>query len=493
MVVDYRQVKSRYEAEGLRVAQTLSLYFRALTDRMLILHRAAGARAVEGNADFLQSKDFHEFLAALEFDTQSTLGFALINLDRGRMIASSRAFPANLDVSDRSYTSAMRRGDQLFFDRVKVQPGLVDAFVIATQMQHDFPGAFVSSLKVDVLTEMLRNVARRPREAASLMTSGGTILLRNVPGDSFQLPPDAPAVQAVGRNSAGTYRATALSDGVDRIYFFQQVDGRNLYANFGIPVRAIWTEWGERLLPVTVLICLMGLLSFLLVRQNERSLVLAEQKRNAEAQRREAEELAELRQNLMAEANHRIKNNLTMVSSLVEVSGTGGRADVELLRARIRSIAHLHDLLHVRGLGDRVPVGDLLGRIVASPALIPPESHIKVDTALDDELTLEARRASWLAMVVTELMINAVKHAFVGVSTPRIEVQCRTLEDRVALMICDNGTGSAPWAGKASGMRLVQGLVRSLEGELSKEDGPGTCWRLIFPLDRGAGDDKVLD
>ena len=98
-----------------------------------------------------------------------------------------------------------------------------------------------------------------------------------------------------------------------------------------------------------------------------------------------------------------------------------------------------------------------------------------------------------LGLLVTELVINACKHAFRGRDQGVITVRLDALEDgRQRLTVADDGiglpAGFEPGASTGVGVRLLQCFVQQLEGTLAREGPPGTRFVVTFP---GAADARA--
>ena len=115
-------------------------------------------------------------------------------------------------------------------------------------------------------------------------------------------------------------------------------------------------------------------------------------------------------------------------------------------------------------------LGELCGALQAAHAKRPVEI-----VAESDPLTLDAGRATSLALVAGEAAINALKHAFPENRIGRIVVRCRRLDARrCRLEVADDGVGRAVQPRKGSlGMKLMRALARTLGGELQMSDEDG--------------------
>ncbi|HUI07487.1 MAG TPA: GAF domain-containing protein [Verrucomicrobiae bacterium] len=193
----------------------------------------------------------------------------------------------------------------------------------------------------------------------------------------------------------------------------------------------------------------------------------------------------ELLQLLVEEAHHRIKNNLQMVSGLLqlEVDTTQGGRRTELLQTvigRIHAIAQVHNLLSEE-MPEKVDVHTLMATIVntvvnsATPSAGPP-----VVTTEVEHLWLGADQAVPLALIVNELVSNSLLHGRSPAGQPlRAHVQCRAQDGHVHLAVSDNGGGwgreeNGPRQG-GQGINIVTQLAQvNLRGEFrieSRSDG----------------------
>ena len=192
---------------------------------------------------------------------------------------------------------------------------------------------------------------------------------------------------------------------------------------------------------------------------------------------------------MLRELNHRINNNLQMIQSLIRLQKTREAGpDLDEISARILAIARIHDLLYQSGSSFHVDLAALLQSVASNSALVPPERGIVVDCDLE-RVEADARVATPLALCVTELVTNAVKHAF-GPEGGTIAIGLRAIDGGAAaeVTVSDDGRGLPQASGRSSGGRLIAALVVQIGGSLEmtalREDAgrPGTRARIVFPL-----------
>lgn len=194
-----------------------------------------------------------------------------------------------------------------------------------------------------------------------------------------------------------------------------------------------------------------------------------------------------LKDKLIREIHHRVKNNLALVAALLSITSSRAvpeaRADLEDAAARVGSIADLYELLiHSESLS-RVAVDDYLERLVASTRVTLGEESGIVIRLEAFPLQLPQKRAVCLGLVVSELVTNAIKYAY---PDHRGEVRVKLVEDveDCVLRVEDDGVGipgSAPESG--TGLSIVTSLVSDLGGSLRFETDQGFACVVTFPLE----------
>ncbi|MCB8819468.1 sensor histidine kinase [Microvirga rosea] len=217
---------------------------------------------------------------------------------------------------------------------------------------------------------------------------------------------------------------------------------------------------------------------------------------NAELERRVRERTAELeraleeKNELFREVHHRVRNNLQVISSLVRLKlRQCGSEDIRQTYAdilgRIDAIALVHDALYASDELSRMPIRRYLGTLCENLLQLRPERNrvtIEVD-AQDGEIGLD--QAVTVGLITTELVTNALKHAFPQGRTGRITVQYGNQDGDCTLAVSDDGIGiTSPNADphSRSGLRLVSSLALQLGATITEETAEGTRFVLRFPL-----------
>jgi two-component sensor histidine kinase len=204
-----------------------------------------------------------------------------------------------------------------------------------------------------------------------------------------------------------------------------------------------------------------------------------------------AKERAEM---LLAEVNHRVANSLAMISSLATlqsnvVKDEAAKAALTEMRARILAIAGIHRRLYtssdVRSVDLDAYLKNLASDLLAAVGEGKRTHGLTVQA--DERVVTSTDRAISIAMVVTELVTNALKYAYPEDQTGDIRIiLIKGESNRAAILVEDDGVGwdgSGPIKGTGLGSRIIQAMTKSLHADLSyRTDGRGTRVTLSFPL-----------
>ncbi|MFQ5399683.1 MAG: sensor histidine kinase [Anaerolineae bacterium] len=175
---------------------------------------------------------------------------------------------------------------------------------------------------------------------------------------------------------------------------------------------------------------------------------------------------------VVREMHHRIKNNLQTVAMLMQLQiPDADRLDtrqvLETNIHRIRSIASVHEVLSERGFR-LVDVKDVVERITQTTAetMTAPGQEVAIHV-YGETLTLPSRAATALALVVNELVQNALQHAFTGRERGRVDISMGRSPDELIVVVRDDGRGWPDEAQHGLGLEIVETLVNDdLRGRL---------------------------
>ena len=197
-----------------------------------------------------------------------------------------------------------------------------------------------------------------------------------------------------------------------------------------------------------------------------------------EARRLEAEQAQALdhAQHLLKELGHRVMNSFAAISAILSMEARAtpreGRPALERVQGRVQALAALYRRLDGASQADRVEMSDYLGGLVASfrdSLAAPAPVTVTADLA---PITLPTQMAVPLALVVNELLTNAVKHAFADGRSGAVRVALSVAEGQCRVSVADDGHGVIEGQeGAGVGRILIQAFVGELGGEISTRTG----------------------
>jgi chemotaxis protein methyltransferase CheR len=191
-------------------------------------------------------------------------------------------------------------------------------------------------------------------------------------------------------------------------------------------------------------------------------------------------DLLDQKQVLLQEMQHRVANSLQIIASILMLKARGvtseeTRFHLKDAHQRVISVAEVQSHLHASGGVDQIEVGPYLQKLCGSlAASMIGEGQPIVLTVEADHGLIGSDKAVSIGLIVTELVINAVKYAFpTSRQDARITVSFTTVADGWILTVGDNGVGKAnlapPPVAKHGGLGtvIVDALVKQLEGKMT--------------------------
>jgi two-component sensor histidine kinase len=194
---------------------------------------------------------------------------------------------------------------------------------------------------------------------------------------------------------------------------------------------------------------------------------------------------------LLKEISHRVKNSLQIVSAMLNLqANTVGddilRAHLAEASGRVSAIGRAYERLSYDADVENINLGPYLKEVCAD--VISGHSPCTLDFEAVEEIQLDADRAISLALLVNELVTNAIKHGLAGRSDGHIWVRLAlSKENTVVISVRDNGVGLPAdfdlGKRRGLGMRIVGALSKQLHAAISHRcDADGTEFVLTVPL-----------
>lgn len=192
---------------------------------------------------------------------------------------------------------------------------------------------------------------------------------------------------------------------------------------------------------------------------------------------------------LLREVHHRVKNNLQLISSLLKLQSRYckdpyAKGMFEQSQSRVASIAAVHDRIYFGADLAHIPFDKYLGTLTAQ---WPRRPNLRI-TIESEPISLPVDLAIPCGLIVNELVLNALQHAFPEGQGGTIRVEAQQERRTVSIRIADDGVGLGPdiVVGKTGtfGLELVSILLRQLRGvvEIARPPGQGTSFTVRFEL-----------
>lgn len=202
---------------------------------------------------------------------------------------------------------------------------------------------------------------------------------------------------------------------------------------------------------------------------------------------------------LLREIHHRVKNNLQVISSLLnlQAASLSDPQALEMLKEsqnRVRSMALVHDQLHrspdLSRIGFREYVKNLCASLFSSYGIDSARIALRVDV---EDIALPIDAAIPCGLIVHELVSNSLKHAFPGERRGEIFIRLKSQPPGgTVLTVADNGIGLPESIDVATanslGLRLVRILAGQIEAPVRHRSGGGTAFEIELP-ERGGEED----
>lgn len=191
---------------------------------------------------------------------------------------------------------------------------------------------------------------------------------------------------------------------------------------------------------------------------------------------------------LLKELNHRVKNNLQMITSLLSLQGNQlvGHPAADAINAgksRVEALSLIHQKLYQDDVHTTINIQEYLDQLVSNlfysfgdpfkPNLEIAIIEMDIDTAIP------------VSLIVNELVTNALKYAYEGIKQPDMRIDLNKPNGQYLLEVSDNGMGldKDKDISNSFGLKLVRSLVSQLEGTLEMKDNPqgGITWLITLP------------
>ena len=193
---------------------------------------------------------------------------------------------------------------------------------------------------------------------------------------------------------------------------------------------------------------------------------------------------------LLREIHHRVKNNLQVISSLLNMQARNFNDDAIKnafldSQTRVRSMSIAHEKLYGSTNLSSIEIADYIKTLQNHMLQMYRDYETEIEFKNDlDNIYLDIETTVPLGLILSELITNSLKHAFRGRKKGGISIKFKYIDNKYVLEVSDDGVGMSKSDKKDSsgsiGLMVVEMLTRQLNGVLEMNGSDGTSFKLTF-------------
>lgn len=353
-----------------------------------------------------------------------------------------------------------------------------------------------AAVELPDLDSLYETIRPKPTGAITLIRTDGIVLCR-APFETAYNGKDISGEAAWLRHSEGLETSVSAIDGKRRLVSFRSIPGMPLVVSVSMEEASILGDWRRSMLEriaimaaVTAIALVLGFRFIgnwkMLAASNRHVRSLNEElERKMDVINRQLEE----KEVLIKETNHRVKNHMTQLISIIDLSAPPGSGEAfEAIKARISGYCVLYDKLSYQSdpSGQIEVAGytrDLVARLIEVSSGQRPVVHcVKAEEGL-----APAKTCSALGLILSELVMNSIKHSRCGDEVLSIDIEVGLNGDgRMRLAYSDNGEGFDFEAVRADpenehiGMILIETMLSQYRGTISYSRDRGSRFEITM-------------
>lgn len=248
--------------------------------------------------------------------------------------------------------------------------------------------------------------------------------------------------------------------------------------------QAIYLRWG-----IFSMGGLLAVLILVLINNEYKRRLIAEQKNLISSQYVDLEAALRAQSLLLSEINHRVKNNLQLVVSLLTIRGQKAseptvQFHLDDLSKKVQSIALIHEQLYRSGEFETINLKNYFSELTTHFSTIQDRDYPISFQVEAGQLELNLETVLPLGIICTELISNSIKYAPVKGKELIIQVRIEKQEDQYSFIYQDNGPGYPKGkllnSSKGMGSMLIYSMVRQLKGDSKSGNDNGATFTLFF-------------
>ncbi len=386
-----------------------------------------------------------------------------------------------VDITDRDYFTAIRDGQTEYVSSLlisRINGEQIFVFSRRIVRQGYFMGAIMVSVPADITRPIWETVDLGGNYAVSFVRDDGMLVARYpLPDTTLDMSGYVLFTKYLKEAPSGTYFAEASPmDGVRRVVAYRRVEGTPFVAMAA-------ADYDFLIKPFRQTLLMLGVVAVMII--GAATVVGWWIRQLLGAQERQSTQLAkalETNEMLLREIHHRVKNNLQSVISLVRLQMRGSEG-FDALNSRIKSMIAVHEQIYKHDEYAEIDAAELIRAVVCS-AITAHDARLNVEFDLQSQ-PVSAEKATALALLVNEVVTNAIKYAYPDGNEGGLWIALIAQEKlgKSLLTIRDEGVGyDISSATSGTGTRLVDGSVRQLDGTYEFQSQAGTQFSATLTL-----------
>lgn len=192
---------------------------------------------------------------------------------------------------------------------------------------------------------------------------------------------------------------------------------------------------------------------------------------------------------LLKELHHRVKNNLQVIYSLINLQKRRLvtpelNQSLSMVQNRIKTMSLVHQNLHENESFKEVNLASYIKTITEYllSLYLNEEKDISIQLNIDPAIEMPMDRSITIGLLINEIISNSLKYAFKGRTSGIISIDIQRIQDGFQMKLSDNGLGFIPEEvqAKSLGMYLIKNLVKQIQGRYDIENFNGTTYIIFF-------------
>lgn len=208
---------------------------------------------------------------------------------------------------------------------------------------------------------------------------------------------------------------------------------------------------------------------------------------------RQSQIIIEQKQTMMRELHHRVKNNLQVLSSLLNLQqerleDPATKEAIQAVEHRLSAMLLIHQDLYDEKVDAQVNIGEylrkLVGHLLSSFGFSEEQMSVHL---VSDFISVDADKALNIGFICNEVISNSFKHAFVHTEKPALNISLKKENESIRLILGDNGSGLSVESNieksNSFGLRLINLFIRDLKGTMHIHSQPGgSSFEFVIPI-----------